>query len=276
MVLRFFLFAVAFLFASCTELGERDNPDDPHGINFRNSSSSVEASSSSSSVELPLPTSSSSSVAVPSSSSVAPPLSSSSSVPTQSGVILGTPVSYEGETYQTVVIGVQTWFKRNLNYKATGSKCYDNKESNCTTYGRLYDWATAMALPPSCNTTFCSGQITGKHKGICPAGWHIPSEDDWDVLMTEVGGASTAGKYLKTSDWGGEDTYGFSALPGGGGDSSSGGFGGVGNNGSWLSATEYDYDASYAYYRNMSYVYANVFSSYYDKGDFISVRCVQD
>ncbi|MDR2584398.1 MAG: hypothetical protein LBC75_13050 [Fibromonadaceae bacterium] len=90
MVLRFFLFAVAFLFVSCAELGERDNPDDPHGINFRNSSSSVEPSSSSvappPSSSSSVPSSSSSAPIVPSSSSVIPPppSSSSSSMPNSS------------------------------------------------------------------------------------------------------------------------------------------------------------------------------------------------
>jgi len=320
MVLRFFLFAVAFLFVSCTELGERDNPDDPHGINFRNGSSSGEPSSSSaaspppppsssssvvapssssiasppppssssskpssSSYVAPPPIPSSSSVAAPSSSSVAqPPPSSSSSAPTQSGVTYGPSVTYQGETYETVVIGSQTWFKRNLNYDASGSKCYKNEGANCATYGRLYNWATAMALPADCNSKSCSGQITGKHKGICPTGWHISSDDDWNVLMTAVGGASTAGTKLKaTSGWNeyqgrsgnGEDTYGFSALPGGYG-TSSGSFDDVGNYGNWWIAKEYD--ASNTYRRSMYYNYANVTSDDLDKSGLYSVRCVQD
>jgi uncharacterized protein (TIGR02145 family) len=204
-------------------------------------------------------------------------------VPTQSGVTYGPDISYEGETYKTVVIGTQTWFKRNLNYNANGSKCYDNEESNCTTYGRLYNWATAMALPSSCNSSSCSGQITGKHKGICPSGWHIPSRDDWNTLMTEVGGASTARTKLKaTSGWNdyhgqsgnGDDTYGFSALPGGAG-GSSGGFSSVGNDGVWWSATEYS--AFDTYLRSM--YYNDIVDSYNNLGSksvLYSVRCVQD
>ena len=45
-------------------------------------------------------------------------------------------------------------------------------------YGRLYDWSTAMDLPSSCNESSCSGQIQSKHRGICPSGWHIPSDDN--------------------------------------------------------------------------------------------------
>jgi uncharacterized protein (TIGR02145 family) len=223
---------------------------------------------------------SSSSVLLSSSSSSR--LSSSS---TQSGIVYGVPVSYEGETYQTVVIGSQTWMARNLNYAVEGSKCYGNSEANCATYGRLYDWATAMALPGCGYGTSCGSQIGSKHKGICPSGWHLPSDAEWDVLITTVGGSSTAGTKLKaTSGWndyngasGGTDSYGFSALPGGLG-SSGGNFYFAGNDGYWWSSTEgNDYYANF--YANFRYMY-NInesvrWDSYY-KDDLFSVRCLQD
>jgi len=167
----------------------------------------------------------------------------------------------------------------NLNYEAANSKCYSNNTANCTTYGRLYNWATAMALPADCNSKSCSGQITVKHKGICPDGWHIPSDDDWNALMTAVGGASTAGTKLKaTSGWNnsgnGQDTYGFAALPGGNGNSG-GSFGLVGNFGYWWSATELN--AYYAYGRFMGYSYESVVRRNSVKSDdLFSVRCLQD
>jgi len=120
-----------------------------------------------------------------------------------------------------VVIGTQTWHKYNLNVDVgTGSKCYNDYEANCTKYGRLYDWATAMALDSSCNSTNCSGQIQQKHRGICPEGWHIPSKAEMDVLISYVentqGCTDCAAKHLKGSiGWGeyeGFDTYGFSAI----------------------------------------------------------------
>jgi uncharacterized protein (TIGR02145 family) len=96
--------------------------------------------------------------------------------------------------------------------------------------------------------------------------------------MTAVGGSSTAGTKLKaTSGWNsggnGTDAYGFAALPGGNG-SSNGGFGGVGDYGYWWSATEYN--ANYAYYRDMICNYEDVgyLSNY--KGYLLSVRCLQD
>jgi uncharacterized protein (TIGR02145 family) len=131
----------------------------------------------------------------------------------------------------------------NLNYNESGSKCgtangtlKDEDNAICETYGRLYDWATAMALPSSCNSSLCSEFITEKHKGICPSGWHLPDYDDIHNLEDAVGGISTAGKYLKAasgwdSDYNGADDYGFSALPGGSGDS--GVYTGEGRSGYW-------------------------------------------
>ncbi|MDR0515814.1 MAG: hypothetical protein LBH25_02080 [Fibromonadaceae bacterium] len=200
--------------------------------------------------------------------------------------------------YSHVTIGAgaiaQTWMTENLNYKVTGSLCYDDdtgedSEGNCEIYGRLYDWATAMALGASCNSTDCSGQVNDKHRGICPSGWHIPSNEEWDALYRFADGTSgtsspydspTAGKHLKAANgWNSYsgivnlDSYGFSALPGGYGNSG-GGFNGVGNRGYWWSSSEDD--SNYAYYRYMSYIdeYANWHN--YDKSNLQSVRCVQD
>ena len=165
----------------------------------------------------------------------------------------GGSLSYGGQSYKTVVIGRQTWMAENLNYNpGTGSSaCYGNQASSCNTYGRLYDWATAMALPPNCNYDYCSSQIQSRHRGICPSGWHIPSNDDWDVLINYAGGSETAGRYLKaTSGWNsydgvsgnGTDQYGFSALPGGFG-YSDGSFYNVGYRGYWWSASETEYNS---------------------------------
>ncbi|MDR0518325.1 MAG: hypothetical protein LBH25_14930 [Fibromonadaceae bacterium] len=219
------------------------------------------------------------------------PSPNASSSSRQSGAISGAPVSYGGETYETVVIGTQTWFKRNLNYNpGTGiSACYNNEASNCNTYGRLYDWSTAMDFEASCNSASCSGQVGAKHQGVCPSGWRIPNNADWDKLMRYVDGStgasspytsSTAGKYLKaTSGWDSYsgivnlDTYGFSALPGGS-SYSYGSFSSVGTFGGWWSASESG--SIYAYSRDVSYDYEG--TGYYGgfKSNLYSVRCVQD
>jgi len=208
------------------------------------------------------------------------------------GVDYGADVPYEGGPYKTVVIGGKTWFQRNLNCNVSGSKCGNGSslsESNtatCDTYGRLYDWATAMALPSKCNsklsTTDADCAIGTPHKGICPTGWHIPSDAEWTALETAVGGSSTAGKYLKaTNGWNsgwnsggsGEDKFGFAALPGGSGNSG-GYFNNVGNNGYWWSASEIN--ANHAYERDM-YDYNEYVVRYSSgKSDLYSVRCLQD
>jgi len=237
------------------------------------SSSSSSSDGSSSSVVR-----SSSSIAKSSSSVIF--VVSSSSV--QSSVVYGPSVIYEGETYKTVVIGNQTWFQRNLNYAVDGSVCYDNMESNCDIYGRLYYWATAMDLSTTCNSSTCASQVQTKHKGICPDGWHIPSKGDWDALATYIESdkscSSCDAKHLKTtSGWNlvancnGLDSYGFSALPGGSVNSN----GYLGGAGVWWSASEYLSD--YAYYSSMLCGYENVIRGSNDKNYYLfSVRCLQD
>jgi uncharacterized protein (TIGR02145 family) len=164
----------------------------------------------------------------------------------------------DSKTYKTVKLENQTWMAENLNYNADGSKCYENQESNCQKYGRLYNWETA--------------------KSACPKSWHLPSDAEWQVLVDLVASVGEAGTMLKSSNgWSengdGVDAVGFSALPGGNG-YSSGVFGGVGKHGHWWSGTENN--ASYAYYRGMRYSYATVYRSSSDKSDLFSVRCVQD
>ncbi|GBU25358.1 hypothetical protein R83H12_02001 [Fibrobacteria bacterium R8-3-H12] len=253
------------------------------------SSSSVIPSSSS------VVASSSSSGSKPSSSSSAP---SSSSVPSQSGVIYGPSVTYEGEIYETVVIGSQTWFKRNLNYAVIGSMCVGSwngsslSEANtatCDTNGRVYDWATAMALSYICNFHICASQVSEKHRGICPSGWHISSNADWNVLIKFVEPSCSANSYCNgagtklkaTSGWfhntGRTDNYGFSALPGGYGTSD-----GKSNEvaiGIWWTSSESSdpkYSSKYSYYRSMDDGNEYVLFGNYSKEDLLRVRCVQD
>ena len=166
------------------------------------------------------------------------------------------------KTYKTVKIGEQTWMAKNLNYDAKGSKCYDNKPANCEKYGRLYDWETALKA--------------------CPYGWHLPDNDEWDVLIAIVGGKEVAGKKLKAkSGWkdngNGTDEFGFSALPSGYG-SSDGYFTNVGYRGShWWSASKSEYRSNDAYTQNLYCCDDGAIGglSYY-KSRLFSVRCVQD
>jgi uncharacterized protein (TIGR02145 family) len=177
------------------------------------------------------------------------------------------------QTYKTVEIGTQIWMAENLNYDVPGSVCYNNNSANCKKYGRLYDWAAAMNLPASYNTNTYA--TSGKHRGICPEDWHIPSgitSGEWNILMTTtvVGGWFTSGdKHLKAIEWGGEDTYGFAALPGGGYDGyMAGSLIEIGTYGSWWS--EYN-GANFAYL-----VYNGNRWDTDSKSGLHSVRCVKD
>jgi uncharacterized protein (TIGR02145 family) len=169
----------------------------------------------------------------------------------------------------------------NLDYNVEGSKCYGNSAESCAKYSRLYDWATAMGIDANYNSTSWSN-INVNTQGVCPTGWHVPRDAEWDVLMTAVGGSSTAGTKLKTSTYwttysgvpAGTDEFGFSALPGGGG-YSDGNFFNAGSSGYWWSSTEID--AYYAWSRSMDYGSEGVFRrDYGGKAALYSVRCVQD
>jgi len=183
----------------------------------------------------------------------------------------------DGKTYRKVRIGTQTWMAENLNYDVpnnTTDVCYSNNNANCATYGRLYNWSTAMGGASS------SSSSPSRVQGVCPVGWHLPSDAEWTTLTSYVG--SNAGTKLKSSTgWNsysgvpvGTDNYGFSALPGGYGNSS-GNFNDAGYNGYWWSATEYD--ASYAWSRYMYYNDGSVGRyNYGGKTGLFSVRCLQD
>jgi len=186
----------------------------------------------------------------------------------------------DGQKYVYVEIGKQTWMAENLNYDAgnspsEGRKCYND---DCTAYGGIYFWATAMDLPSTYNTLPYTA--SAKHQGICPAGWHIPSDAEWTTLENFVG--DKAGIKLKAkSGWNdkgnGTDNYGFAALPGGDG------LGwtpvnNVGIFGNWWSATERETDNwEQAYTRSIMYNYDGlIYDSRIKKLYAQSIRCVKD
>jgi len=190
-------------------------------------------------------------------------------------------VTCGGQTYKTVKIGEQVWMAKNLNYNAKGSKCYENSETNCNTYGRLYDWATAMA-----NSASSIANPSGV-QGVCPSGWHLPSDAEWTELMRAISADSMINEGYKlktTSGWNdvplgesgsgnGTDEYGFSALPSGYGYSDDL-FGRIGYYGYWWSAWEQD--TSIAWYWHLGYLSGAAFRAREDKSNLYSVRCVQD
>ncbi|MCX6267412.1 MAG: hypothetical protein NTW16_08660, partial [Bacteroidetes bacterium] len=111
----------------------------------------------------------------------------------------GTPtVSYGGKTYNTVQIGTQCWLKENLNIgsRINGAQdqtnnasiekyCYNDLESNCDIYGGLYQWGEVVQyLNGASNTTTWNPVPAGNVVGICPSGWHLPSDPEWCQLDT--------------------------------------------------------------------------------------------
>ena len=125
-----------------------------------------------------------------------------------------------GETYSIVAIGDQCWMAENLNYDSGCGEvswvnnsdegwcgCYSDNPSNCLTYGLLYQWSVAQ--------------------NVCPEGWSLPTDDDWKDLEIELGmslfevndtgwrSSGEVGVQLKTSTWNGDNSSGFTALPGG-------------------------------------------------------------
>ena len=136
----------------------------------------------------------------------------------------------DNKVYETVEIGDQVWMAENLNYVYPGktadedssSFCFNNVGDNCGEYGRLYMWSAAMDSAGLVSGNVANGcgygttcSASEKHRGVCPAGWHLPSEEEFGALISAVGGAPAGLK--TTSGWynGGDGTNssGFSAKP---------------------------------------------------------------
>ncbi len=207
-------------------------------------------------------------------------------IPWQTGITYGTVSDSAGQSYRTVQIGGKWWMAENLNYAGKGrtiGQCYNNSADSCAKYGRLYTWAEAVGLPDSCNVKVCGTRVPSKPTGICPTGWHVPSDSEWTAMQRIVEPTNTTdGTKLKSMNgWqtygmtSGNDTdlYGFRALPGGYFYGTS--FSGVGYGGYWWSATEFN--ASGAWYRLMLYNIAGVFRDINNfKTSGLSLRCSQD
>ena len=210
----------------------------------------------------------------------------------------------DGNVYNTVTIGTQTWMKENLktityndgtpiqlvtdntawsNLITPAYSNYNNTTNADTinTYGRLYNWYTVN---------------TNK---LCPTGWHVPSDAEWTTLENYLiangynyDGTTTGNKYAKslaaTTNWlsytgvgtvGNTDypakrnATGFTALPGGY-RSYNGTFIYIGNYGTWWSSSEGN--TYNAWFRAMTYNYSSVYRNYLDKQDGFSVRCLGD
>jgi len=196
----------------------------------------------------------------------------------------GTMTDQDGNVYKTIVIGTQTWMAENLRttkYRngsaipeitdnsvwynlTTGAYCwYNNSINNKKPYGALYNWFTV-----------------GDPRNIAPAGWHVPTDEDWTILTTYLGGVTIAGGKMKEvglTHWQSPNAYatnesGFTALP-------------VGYryfngsfyflDGGFWSSTQYNSYSVWLY--SLSYLHAFcVRSSNYSMQYGFSVRCVKD
>jgi uncharacterized protein (TIGR02145 family) len=142
---------------------------------------------------------------------------------------------------------------------------YDNDPANGEKYGKLYNW-----------------YAVNDPRGLAPEGWHIPSDEQWDVLISYLGGEKGAGEKMKsTSGWNeyidvngnGTNSSGFSGLPGGS-RGNDGVFYFVGGSGSWWSSTEDNSSSVWSRYINSNN--GNVYRRSINKADGLSVRCLRD
>lgn len=204
----------------------------------------------------------------------------------------------DGNVYQTVIIGEKEWFAENLRvfrynngdaistslndaeWSSTREGAYaiyphdsidghSSDEDVLKTYGALYNWF-AVDDP----------------RGLCPAGWSVPSDDDWTILMEYLGGEYIAGRQLKATGnleegdglWyppnaGATNETGFSAIPGGG-RYRDGHYSLIGSYGSWWSSSESSSAHSWSYlmFRNFD----SLERYQYHKPSGFSVRCFRD
>ncbi len=153
------------------------------------------------------------------------------------------------QDFETVVIGDQEWMKRNLDIEVDSSYCYKNIPENCRIYGRLYNWETALT--------------------ICPAGFRLPSDEDWTVLTEAVGGMNVAGYRLMAG--GGT---GFDALLAGNYNPVSDIFSYQFRNAYFWTSTSFSETA--AWMRHFVNERTNINRSTVKKHYHFSVRCIRD
>ena len=186
----------------------------------------------------------------------------------------------DGNSYKTVYIGTQQWMAENLktakyndgsiikdwSTDTIGSWCYFENDTNYNNKsGKLYNW---YAL--------------GKQK-ICPIGWHVPAENEWQILTEYLGGSSIAGGKLKQTDtlnWakpntGATNSTGFNAVPGGVRLNNT--FFYWPNNYAYIwSSTEIENDKTHAYFHNLHFDSSIISSEKGIKLAALSVRCLKD
>jgi len=194
------------------------------------------------------------------------------------------PITYDGKNYQTILINTQCWFQQNLNVgtRIDGNvnqtdngfvekHCYNDEETNCTFYGALYQWNEMMQYVTTQGT-----------QGICPTGWHIPTDAEWAVLENYLGGDSVAGGKMKQAgltNWappntGATNSSGFTAF--GAGNHTSSGYDGIMLFAYFWSSTQDFGDPDYAWSRSPYSTGKDVYRGPGNKGNSFSVRCLKN
>lgn len=197
--------------------------------------------------------------------------------------------------YSCVTIGNQVWMAENLKYlpSVTGPVTASNSEpyyyvygyngtdvteakatENYHIYGVLYNWPAAMAGATGSNKNPSGVQ------GICPTGWHMPSDEEWSELRNYLGDDDAGGKLKETgtTHWndpneGATNETGFTALPGGV-RSSYGAFYEIGSNGVWWTTTESLVNEAYVWTILYFSSTLGCYNTYMELG--CSIRCVRD
>lgn len=205
-------------------------------------------------------------------------------------------VIYEGQSYSTVQILGQCWMKENLNIgtRIPGNInmsndgviekwCYDDLEENCVAYGGLFDWYEIMQYT-----------VNPRTRGICPEGWHIPTDEDWKVLEgaadTQYGigdlvwdqysrrGFDQALNLKSGTGWvtggNGTDLVGFNGLPAGIKLPDGAFYSSMGENAHWWCSREMSSATSLR--RELNHSYDQDFRDNFWKNTGMSIRCLRD
>ena len=155
--------------------------------------------------------------------------------------------SMHGQGIKSVKIGNQVWMAENMKIPVPGSWCYNDDPAMGNKYGRLYTWDAA--------------------KNVCPKGWRLPTEKDWDQLISFLGGEDIAGSKMKVGG-----SSGLNVLLGG--MTSVGNFRLINSYGTFWCATSYD--AEHAWYFYVTSSGPNITKTYFTKNYGFSVRCIKE